>query len=271
MSYTDSEESTYSGKPRELYKFEGTYGNYYYTSGQGDVTYLGNTYRAVEMRRTNVKVGTQEDDGLDISIDVPIALPVVRDYAFRIAPPKLQLTVYRFHDPSLAPGTVAIYWNGPVTVITVKGGRAAIRSPSVLSYALSGDVPSIYYQTPCNRVLFDQGCKVNRSLNSVTTTATPVTGRTLALASNGGRADGFFTGGEVLLDSGERRMIVNHVGTTVEINFPFARMSDNSNVVVTAGCNRAYAGDCLNKFNNQQNFGGFPFIPSENPFETGID
>lgn len=267
MAYNDNETSLSAGKPRELYKFEGTYGDYFYTPGQEDVTYLADVYEAIAAKRGNVKIGTHEDDGLDLTIEMPVGMQLVRDYAFRISPPRLHLTIYRYHTLD----DVKTYWSGPVSNINISAGKATVRSPSALAYALSGDCPSVYYQTPCNRVLFDVGCKVSRALNTVATTVASVNGRNVTIADNGGRADGFFAAGELVAASGERRMIVAHAGVAVTLNYPFARLTVGAAVEVVAGCNHAYEGDCLTKFNNQQNFGGFPFIPTVNPFAEGID
>lgn len=267
MSYNSDETSVHSGKPRELYKFEGTYGDYHYTPGQDDITYQARVYQSIAAKRTNVKIGTQEDDGVDLAIEMPVGLQLVRDYAFRISPPKLHLTVYRFHTLD----DVKVYWSGPVTSITVQAGKATVRSPSALAYALSGDCPSVYYQTPCNRVLFDAGCKVSRALNTVATVVSSVNGRNVAIADDGGKPDGFFLAGELVAASGERRMIVGHAGPALVLNYPFARLAAGAAVEVVAGCDHSYSGPggCP-KFNNQQNFGGFPFIPTVNPFAEGI-
>lgn len=267
MAYIDDEKSVHDGKPKELYKFEGTYGNYFYTTQQAEVTYLGDTYEPQTMKRTRLKTGTKEDDGLDLDIEMPISIPLARDYAFRITPPRLWLTIFRYHDLS----DVKTYWSGPVSSITVQRGLATLKSPSALNYALSGDCPSIYYQTPCNRVLFDAGCKVSRAANSVAAEITEINGRFVRVNSVSGKPNGFFLAGELVAASGERRMIVGHLGTDIALNYPFARLVLGQAVTLVAGCDHAYEGDCLNKFDNQVNFGGFPFIPNVNPFEEGID
>lgn len=273
-TYIQSEKSQSRGKPRELYRFEGTYGNYYYTSQQDDVEYDNgdgtgpHVYEAFTLKRSNVKIGTHEDDGLDLTVEMPVSLKLVQDYAFQIAPPKLKLTVYRYH--TLA--EVKTSWAGPVLGIKVSKGLATIRSPSILSNVLTGSCPSVYYQTPCNRILFDEGCKVSRNDNTVNTRvrAVSTSGTGLSVLSDGGRPDGFFNAGEVLLPSGERRMIIGHVGNIITINFPFSKIVKNQQCQIVAGCDHAYNGDCKNKFNNQPQFGGFVFIPNVNPFVNGI-
>lgn len=272
MTYRQSEESRSRAKPRELYKFEGTYGNYYYTSQQEDVDYDDGdgtgvkTYKSATLKRGNVKIGTHEDDGLDMTIELPVTVPVVQDYAFKVAPPKLKLTVYRYHSLD----DVKVHWAGPVTNIRVSKGIATIKSPSIFSYALSGSCPSVYYQTPCNRILYDEGCKVSRADNTLNTTISEINGRTLTLASTGNFPNSHFRAGELVLPSGERRMIVAHIGNSVTVNYPFSKVERFQACQAVAGCDHAYEGDCRNKFNNQKQYGGFMFIPNVNPFNSGI-
>jgi hypothetical protein len=147
MGYTADEISIASGKPRELYKFEGTNADYFYTSNQEAVTYGGNSYAAVPIQRGKLNVGTQDDDGLDVSISMPVTLQLVTDYAFTIAPPRLFLTVYRYHNIS----DVVVAWKGPVTNIAVSRGKASVTCKSILSAALSAVCPSVQFQNPINK------------------------------------------------------------------------------------------------------------------------
>lgn len=267
MAYADSENSAYAGQPRELYKFIGTYGNYLYCSGQQEVQYNGDTYMPVVMKRDNVVSGTQADDANNLSVYLPVSAQLVQDYAFGISPPDLDLLIYRYHDLS----DVQVYWSGTITNVSIQVNIATLTSPSILSWILTGSIPSRYYQTPCNNVLFDSFCKASRAAFEITTTITSIDDLDVVIASNGGHPDGFFVGGEVVLPSQERRMIISHSGLNLVLSYPFSQAQNGESIQVAAGCDHAYTGDCLGKFNNQPNFGGFPFIPNVNPFTSGID
>src|SRR5687768_12957871 len=112
MTYESSEISVSGAKPVELFKFVGTYASFYYTSGPEAIDFLGNTYLPITIKRTDVRTGTQEDDGLDVNIEMPVSVPMVQTYAFATAPPALDLTIYRYHRG--APGDYVAYWSGPV-------------------------------------------------------------------------------------------------------------------------------------------------------------
>lgn len=268
MTYLGDESSVAAAQPVELYKFEGTYVSYFYTSGPAIVTYGGHDYIPIAIERTEVKVGTQEDDGLDISIKLPVTELVIQHYAFEISPPRLKLTIFR-QEPS----ETVVYWIGPVNNVSVdEDGRGVVRCPSVLGAALVGNIPNVYYQTPCNHTLYDGRCGISFALFSNATAVASISddGRTIGVGSIGA-LDGELIGGELALANGERRMIVSQTGTSIVVNFPFSTIAVALACTVAAGCDYAYAGDCKSKFNNQPRFGGFVFIPPINPFVDGIE
>lgn len=271
MTYQGSEVSVSSAKPVELYKFVGTYANFFYTSGPVPVTFLGDTYLPIAIKRSEVKAGTQEDDGLDLSIDLPSSSDLAQTYGFSGTPPKLALTIYRYHRG--APTDYVAYWTGPVTNINTNGGKSTVRSPSSLGHALQGNLPNVYYQAPCNHVLFDSRCGIVEADWTVVTTVSAVDatdGKKITVLSVG-TLGGKLVGGELSLPSGERRMITAQVGNVVTVNFPFFALTAGTAIGLVAGCDHAYGGDCsASKFNNQVKFGGFPFIPAENVFQTGM-
>ena len=84
----------------------------------------------------------------------------------------------------------------------------------------------------------------------------------------GSLTDGYLVPGELVIGN-ERRLIVSHVGNYVELNYPLRRIAVGDEIVMYAGC-RHNSDDCINKFNNGDNFLGFEYIPYINPFEVGI-
>ena len=57
----------------------------------------------------------------------------------------------------------------------------------------------------------------------------------------------------------------------VTIQQPFRDdFSAGDTVDLTQGCDHIIIGDCLNQFNNTDNFGGEPYPPGLNPFREGL-
>ena len=272
MTYTDSETSVDDGGPVELYEFRGPIRGYFYTSHVEDVLFTDtNIYRAIPIQRGPLQ-GASQDDSPELEIRVPFDLELVQDYAYNISPNDLQLTIHRFHLVT-GIGQSITYWRGSVATITVTDRIATIRVPSILGQRLTAPVPSIYYQSQCNHVLYDGRCAVARSGFQVDTSVSSVNvnGTVVVVSSVGGNVDQFFKAGEIIrTGDGERRLIVDQVGATLTLNFPFPELQTADSVSIFAGCDRT-APTCRDKFSNIENFGGHPFIPDRNVFETGIN
>lgn len=274
MTYEASEASKHGGKPVELYRYEGTYQTYRYTSGPVIVPFQApdeiapHDYLPIATRRTAVVNATQNDDSADITIELPVSSEIVAIYGFQIAPPELYLTLFRGHNP----GEFIRYWGGHVENIQVARGTATIRVPSEFAAALAADMPNVFYQGPCNHNLGDPQCGIDLEDYTVDTALTAVSGTTLTVtAASVGALDGLLTGGDAVLASGERRMIIAQSGDIVEVSYPFSNANVADTISLIAGCDLAWQGDCKTKFDNTINFGGFPLIPSTNVFASGIE
>jgi hypothetical protein len=68
-----------------------------------------------------------------------------------------------------------------------------------------------------------------------------------------------------LTAKGEKRLIISNVANVININFPFHDAEDGDAVELVRGCDHTYS-ICDTKFSNTKQFGGFPYIPGENPF-----
>jgi uncharacterized phage protein (TIGR02218 family) len=82
--------------------------------------------------------------------------------------------------------------------------------------------------------------------------------------------DGWFTGGfiEYLLPTGflETRMINRHIGTSIRVLSGIVGMAVGDPIVAYPGCKRTVRA-CIDKFDNYDNYGGFPHIPGRSPYD----
>ena len=74
----------------------------------------------------------------------------------------------------------------------------------------------------------------------------------------------------------DHRLILAQDGDDVTLLLPFAENIVGSTIVLLAGCDHSIT-TCDTKFStpldplsNVRNFGGFPFVPTKNPHETGL-
>lgn len=265
--FDDLEQSVASSAPVEGYKFIGSFKTYLYTSADKAQVINGETYLPIAVKRSNIKAGTQEDDNLTLDLDIPFDIDVVRDYAYSETPPKLTMQVYRQQqDDTFA---WSLFWTGLVRGFNVSGRTAKVQVPSIFSLALQGSVPNVYFQSPCNHVLYDARCGQLRSAHRYDAVIQAVAKTLITLVSEPA-AEHILAAGEIVnLRNGERRLVLDNVGSEVSIGYPFVDLRPGDGVELVKGCDHSLA-TCKAKFDNVINFGGFPYIPADNPFSGSV-
>jgi len=264
--YEDTEASAHDGAPVEGYKFTGTLANYYYTSAEQDVSIGGQTYTAIAIERAAIRAGTQEDDNLDLQLTLPVDIALVQDYGLQITAPDLDVEVFRFHQGDNPATDYVVIWKGPVTSFSISGKEAKIRVPSIFTTMLQGQIPNIYYQNPCNNILYDDRCQVNPASWTTATTVVSITDSLTVIVGADGFDDSVLVAGEIInTTKSERRLVIDNVSNVITFNYAFSNIETGDSITLRAGCDHSFA-ICKSKFSNQVNYGGFPYVPSDNPF-----
>lgn len=137
------------------------------------------------------------------------------------------------------------------------------------------NIPRFTYSAYCNNSFGDEYCKVLLSQFTITATVKETDNRTALVSSVlTNYPEDYFSLGtvEYILENRKMtRLITKHIQSQGKIilQMPFEVSVDNRQVKIIAGCNKTpYA--CKYKFNNIQNFTGFPYIPVKNPTIWGI-
>lgn len=149
-----------------------------------------------------------------------------------------------------------------------------------LPFGANQSIPRFYYSKGCNHVLFEPNtCTVNAAAFTHTVTLDELQPSirqvTLSILPPGGDA-AYFRGGVLIhTPTGQRAGVdaCDNGGTGGKVrlrlkmwNLAFA---PGDSVTVRAGCNRTLD-ECRTKFENADNFGGFPFGPNRNPALYGV-
>lgn len=262
MTFASDETSAALAAPIELYKFTGDANTYRMTSSSTNKTNTEGTYTATPgLKRNKLAVGNQEEANLSLELELPSTHAMVVEYAFSTSPPTLLLEFWRAHQADL--DDKLLLWKGQVLSWTVEGRIAKLKVPNLFAYVLDQPCPPIRYQAPCNHVLYDEFCGVDDTSFSETTNVDTISGTTVVLDAVT-FADGACNGGEMIIGA-ERRMIVSNTGTTFTIKSPFAFAAASDPVTIRQGCDHSFA-TCKSKFSNGDRYGGFPLVPSRNPF-----
>lgn len=262
MGSLDRERALTGSEPIELFWFAVGANNYYYTNNVDDVTFQNTLFKAVPIKRSNlVRTSAVGEDRqqFELSEDLEVAR------LFIAFPPALPVwvTIYRLHEGE---NDFFYFWRGRVSSAERRDYVCIIDCEPVLSSARKRGLRR-RFGSQCNHMLYDARCGVSESAYRFDTTIQAINGRTLTVASVNGNADGYYAGGRVrLVRSGDLRFIVKHTGNALRLSAPFADAQVGDIVQLYAGCDHRFS-TCKNKFNNALNFGGFPFIPTQNPFE----
>lgn len=262
MSYNTVDQSVESGMPVELYKFNRGVQEWNYTSNADIVMLLSVPYEPANISRSEI---TQSGE---VSKD-SITLKFPRDHEFvadflGVAPDQqTTLTIFRGHLTD-SDGEFAAYWKGRVLSSSAAGSEVTLNCESVFT-SLRRSGLRARYQLTCRHSLYSDSCGVIKAAYATPAYIQSVNAHVVVNNASGSTPDGTFTGGMIELESGAMRFIVNHVGSTLYLSRPFVENINGMTVNIFPGCDHLKS-TCQTKFNNLLNFGGFPYIPSLNPF-----
>ena len=127
------------------------------------------------------------------------------------------------------------------------------------------------FQKSCRHPLYGRGCNLNAEDFAHAATLSSIDGLTLTVPEAAAEVDSFFAGGMVKAPDGTLTYVAQHSGDQLVLNrvsgaltIPFAVEGPGMAITIYPGCPHDYA-SCEAKFANDDNYGGFDYIPSKNP------
>lgn len=261
MSYASREMSRYLGQPFELYLFQTETKTWRLTSADRKIIFNGQPFEPEAIVRTSTAQGQEIKSGT-IKVTIPKDHELAQQFISYIPSTPMSLVIYRGHEGE-PDSEVVTHFTGRVTMATFGDGCELSVVPE--SEVLKKRVPGPKYQKPCNHILYDSGCGVEKNSFKVVGTLTFVSGDTIKAAAFATKPNGWFNAGYIEKGT-ERRMIINHAGDTLTLLVPMAGLAVGDIIAAYAGCKRDY-NDCVNKFTNGERFFGFEWIPARNPFD----
>ena len=230
-----------------------------FTSRDSDVTYDGETYEPAAIERSSLSFGTTLET-TSMTLSVGALTEEIRDYIAQNPLTQTWVSVMRLHDGASDASTLFV---GQVGTVSFKGATAEIECVGFEHY-LEMKLPTQLFQASCNNTVFDSRCALSEEEFSRTSTAVTVStsGRILT-ADEFDVEDGWFTYGWVEYKR-QKRMIVDHEGTSITIQYAFTGVEEGASFTAFAGCDGDIA-TCRDKFGNVENFFGTPYIPTDNP------
>lgn len=252
----------------ELYAFTSASGEFLLTPHEFDVDLDGNLYTSLSIERNELALGAEAaKSALDLK------LPPDGDLVRHLLATSLTgettaitLRIARrdtWGDYWWLSGT---RWMGRVLGVEIADDVARVRCESA-QVSLKRIGLRRLYSRKCSHVLYSSAC--GAAPISASAFVSNSSGRNVELDGGvPGSVSGGVAGGWLQTPEGARHMIVSDYGSGVELLYPVA-IEPGTEVQLTVGCDHSTE-MCASRFGNLDNYGGFPAIPSKNPFSTGV-
>lgn len=267
MTFAATDRLSGVGAPVELYEF--TIGNTVsrFTSAPRDYSVGGVTYTAVRgLDRGEIRTGARPERE-----EIQIVFPMSNAFARSFFIPSYEKRVVRIRQVHRtdADQEVVTRYQARVTRPQANFSRDA-RTISLVCETLFSTLRrrplSAAFQKSCRHALYGPFCGVNLGSFQISATASESQDAvTFTVAEADNRPDGYYTGGVALYD-GIYVFISSHVGDQLTMLAPFIELNDeiaangDQALLIAPGCPLRIS-ICNTRFNNSQNFGGFPYIP----------
>lgn len=288
-------------KPVECYEFyiQGD-GTYLYTSGMLPVVAQGRTYNALPgLSRESIGIA-MHSESKEFSVKLPATHILSRKFAMFETPAKTKLVFKRFQRDDMNNPTFIS--NHILFGASITDEVCTLKFPDSIESALGGKVPKLIVAKSCNWNLGDPNCKINLDSRKVSFPSSSVRydGRPSSsyyqyVVSNGQGVPfltplshwnrGILT--QFIGSQASHRTIVGVTGFNqaqfgysglVRVQEPFDTHPANASYMIVPGCSKLWfvedAGvtPSCSTYSNQANFGGFPYMPTENynPFRVNL-
>lgn len=271
-SFNTLETSVERSRPIELYEFQIGASTFRYSSTEDLITIGTEEYEPEAITRSGLEQGSDQSTRT-LTITMPADNVFAEQFINVVPGERASVNVYRYQrDESPAFNTTVLLFKGIVQSVRFPNdGNTAEIAVRSIEAALNRNVPRFTYMGMCNHILYDASCGVNPSSFNHIGLVTALSGNDVTVTGAG--ASGFdFVGGYARpTGANDFRMILAQSGDVLTLLLPFADSIVGGNLQLFAGCDHLAAGDCALVFDNVINFGGFPFVPNRNVFQTGLD
>lgn len=265
MSFDSFETSDESSMPIELYSATSGTNAFYFTSASFKIPHGGQVYLPTAVKRGGLKTDASGDKN-DLVVELPSDHVVAQLFAGTNPnqPVNIVISRYQFEEGL---SDILVFFEGLIRSVIFSGKSAKFTVVPIES-SIEKHLPRWTFQSMCNAALYDDKCKAVRAAFDHDGTVIGVVGNEVTVNGADAFANGFFTGGEIVVGL-ERFWIIDHTGTVMTIFGQFVEDIAGEIATVYAGCAHDPT-TCAIKFNNLINYRGYPYVPLKNIYESGI-
>lgn len=237
---------------------------YTLTSASDQQTHNAEDYEPVAIGRGGVSVKNElSKANLDVRLSLAHALAqsLLSQWTEQVA----TITIFAKRTA----GTDVI-WKGRLTSVSPEDDHIRMTFESIFTSMRRPGLRA-RFQKNCRHALYGRGCWLDPEDFDVDATVTIIDGLLVTSPEADALADGYFTGGMIRAPDGTLAYIAEHTGAILRLNrvsaslaAAYASPGPPVAVKLYPGCNHSY-GTCRDKFANDDNYGGFDYIPTKNP------
>lgn len=277
MTYSAIEGTVDQGEPFFLYLFDDGTTKTRLTSDASD--FSGDPEALGSAQTWTASAIAHSELGIPGNVDrdyVNLTFPLSDSFAqtFRQASAATQiLTIWRAHH-SDTDGEFEVAWKGRVIGGKEQDRTIVLRAESVFTSMRQSGCRA-RWQRRCRHALYFGGCGLAIADFQVSGTVSAMASDTvLTISAAASEADGWYRLGIVEYD-GKFGWIKDHTGDQITLVTPIDGLaaafaiSGSESVSIARGCDRQL-NTCTNKFSNNVNHGGFPWLPQKNPFSESF-
>lgn len=278
MTYDAFANTTEQSRPVEVYRFTQGGDTFEFTSAEDDITVDAVPFTPETISRG--KIGqSPADRNTTLEIRVPITNTFARRYRASTPGARASIQIKRVQRDDGALQSITIYDGYVTSVAFERDMKEAVIACRPIEAASSRPVPRFSYQSLCNHVLFDDACKVDDTDARwrLTVAVSAQSGATITVPGAGAFGADWWVGGFIEIDGGDdARLVLAQSGNDLTLLLPFPSSAVGRTITAFAGCDHTIT-ICDTKFSTPEdtqsnviNYGGFAFVPTRNPYQTGL-
>lgn len=278
MSYNAEEISREGGSPVEIIDIVLGTESWHHTTAEDPITVSAIVYTPLSITRDNIPVG-RDENVQEVPLTVPGSHEFVRRFRLKVPKDIATVTIRRYHRYDGGNEVISLFKGYVTAVKYIQNGAMAQIGVAPFTINMGRPVPRYVYSGLCNHLLGDRWCTIDLDGQDANSLDLRFTGNLSNFLGNMVVVDGvsaiypdnYFQGGTILTATGDIRLVIKQIGNNFYTYVPLFEGDDleGTNVIVTSGCDHLMT-TCKNKFDNVINYGGFPFVPRNNPFVTGL-
>lgn len=262
MSFETVDTSVQDAQPVYLYEFVSGASVARFASCAKDVGTHPIIYSASAISAGNRRVG---ENIFKESLKIKFARSdlFAKQYIWNAPDAPTTVTVKRWHR-TLPIADAVVEWKGRVVSATTDDTTVTLECESIYT-SLKRIGLAMQFEISCVHPLYSVGCAASKVAAQASVTVLSVSGPVIEVDTLIGFDNGWFSGG-LLEFAGDSRFILQHSGNNLRLASLMTTLEIGSSIVIYPGCDKAMA-TCISKFNNIDNYLGFPWMPNRNPFD----